>query len=615
MLDPNDDARAKVPTRATMPINRRGKRSNGHTLFVVGAGLLGWLTLGLASLQGAPLDGEPLALGAFFGFCLAARMLSFEALRGMAISLDSAFYMAGVWLLGSLNTAWVAAAVLLLDGARRAALRSPGKDPPQPGARPHSAGWLTLAIIASAGIVAAQLLVVGWVVPLELFQTNALGADVASHAWVLVGVPLLTLAFVALNYGVGGFALWLQGHDARAVASRLVRFGVAAELLQVPLAILAIELFVPERLFNFVLLGVTFIVINAGFKMITLRDAALELRVRELTTLNELSRAIAGTLDQDQLVARIAEAARNLVPASTLVAVGVRDETGQNLAVRLFEDAVAPAREATLRVGQGLAARVVAYRSPRYLVDLTADRPAGERALAPWEQAARSWLGVPLAVFDDTIGYLAVQSASPSAFSEDDRRALESIAGQAAAAIDNARLYGLATTDGLTRLFVRRYFDQRLLEEWRRAERYGHGFAVALLDLDDFKALNDRHGHHAGDRALREVATVLRRCIREVDIAARYGGEELAVLLPRATSAEAIAVAERIRAELEALRLDIDGEVVRLTASFGVASHPEGNVDGPQALVRAADGALYEAKAAGKNRVAAHSAPKNQLAL
>ena len=232
---------------------------------------------------------------------------------------------------------------------------------------------------------------------------------------------------------------------------------------------------------------------------------------------------------------------------------------------------------------------------------------------APWEQSARSWLGVPLAVYDDTIGYVAVQSELPHAFAADELRALEAVAQQAGAAIDNARLYGLATTDGLTRLFVRRYFDQRLLEEWRRCERYGHGFAVALVDLDDFKALNDRHGHHAGDRALHEVAVILRRCVREVDIVARYGGEELAVLLPRAKSAEAVAVAERVRAEIEALRLDVGGETVRLTASFGVAAHPEAGADSPQALVRAADGALYEAKAAGKNRVVAHGTEPREL--
>src|SRR5439155_23608838 len=108
--------------------------------------------------------------------------------------------------------------------------------------------------------------------------------------------------------------------------------------------------------------------------------------------------------------------------------------------------------------------------------------------------------------------------------------------------------------DGLTQLYVRRYFDQRLEEEWRRSARYHNSFAVVLIDLDDFKLLNDRFGHQVGDRVLRETGGIIKHKMRAVDIPARYGGEEFAILLPRASSADAHKVATRIRADLAGYR-------------------------------------------------------------
>jgi diguanylate cyclase (GGDEF)-like protein len=168
---------------------------------------------------------------------------------------------------------------------------------------------------------------------------------------------------------------------------------------------------------------------------------------------------------------------------------------------------------------------------------------------------------------------------------------------------DFRRVASQAATDGLTGLANRRSFDDELALEWRRAERVGDSLALVLADLDDFKSVNDRFGHQAGDAVLRRVALILDSGGRQVDLAARYGGEEFAVLAPETDLEGATRLAERLRTELEAARITLpDGRQLRVTSSFGVAV--KGDLDGPEELVAAADEALYEAKRTGKNRVA-----------
>ena len=211
----------------------------------------------------------------------------------------------------------------------------------------------------------------------------------------------------------------------------------------------------------------------------------------------------------------------------------------------------------------------------------------------------RSRMIVPLTMYGETTGALVAESSDDEAFGPNQLRLFDAIGGQAAAAVENARLYALANVDGLTGLYVRRYFDLRVSEEIERARRFGTSFALVMLDLDDFKRLNDTQGHLVGDRALREVAQLAQRQLRGVDLAARYGGEELAFLLPRTSLADAHAVAERIRAAIA--QHDFGGQTI--TASLGVAGWTEAGVTDPERLVERADAALYRAKAAGKNRV------------
>ncbi len=165
------------------------------------------------------------------------------------------------------------------------------------------------------------------------------------------------------------------------------------------------------------------------------------------------------------------------------------------------------------------------------------------------------------------------------------------------------RIREMAITDELTGLRNRRNLFQRLAEEADRSLRYVHTTCLILFDLDHFKKINDDHGHPAGDAVLRVVGDVLRQYCRHSDIAARYGGEEFALLLPETRPAEASAVAEKLRAAIQARTVTLENGVeLRVTASFGVACYQQGK-EGVTHLIEQADQALYRAKDKGRNRV------------
>ncbi|WP_240359314.1 diguanylate cyclase [Pyxidicoccus trucidator] len=186
------------------------------------------------------------------------------------------------------------------------------------------------------------------------------------------------------------------------------------------------------------------------------------------------------------------------------------------------------------------------------------------------------------------------------------RRCLSRQARLEALASQVGELQRLSSTDGLTGVHNHRHFQERLREEFRRAQRYDDALSLILLDLDHFKDVNDRYGHSAGDGVLREVAAALQRGVRETDLVARYGGEEFAVLLPRTHLAGALTVAERVRRELRALRLGSDSTLT-VTASLGLSSFPHRTVLSPEQLLLTADEALYRAKHEGRDRICLHT--------
>ncbi len=236
--------------------------------------------------------------------------------------------------------------------------------------------------------------------------------------------------------------------------------------------------------------------------------------------------------------------------------------------------------------------------------------------IAEIQVGGASALAAPLGATEDgdqVIGIVSV-ARGDRAFTHGERELFAYLTNQASVSVENVDLHETvqrqAVTDELTGLFNHRRFQEVMTAEVERARRYGHELGLIMLDIDNFKQVNDTYGHLQGDMVLGEVARVLRQSSREIDEPARYGGEEMAVALPQTDLEGAYQFAERVRRRIEALELPLlntDG-ILRVTASFGVASLASAGTADKDALVAAADGALYEAKRSGKNRTVRASA-------
>ncbi|MCD6356693.1 MAG: diguanylate cyclase [Anaerolineaceae bacterium] len=218
----------------------------------------------------------------------------------------------------------------------------------------------------------------------------------------------------------------------------------------------------------------------------------------------------------------------------------------------------------------------------------------------------RSLLGIPLVMRDKVAGVLSVQSAQPSAYSSNHIRLVETIAQQAAVAMDNARLFErmrkMAITDSLTGLYNRRHFFKILNDEIERSKRYQSALSLVMIDIDYFKRVNDSLGHLSGDQLLQSVAEICKKLLRQSDNMFRYGGEEFMIILPETNRDEAVSVANRIRTLIEGTDFVTYKGKVNITISMGVSEYGK-DFTSPNMFIDSVDKALYLAKQSGRNRV------------
>ncbi len=167
----------------------------------------------------------------------------------------------------------------------------------------------------------------------------------------------------------------------------------------------------------------------------------------------------------------------------------------------------------------------------------------------------------------------------------------------------NRKLRELYTRDGLTNLYNHAYFQERLSEEFSRCKRYNNVLSFVMIDIDNFKQINDNYGHLVGDEALKRVSNLLMESIRGIDIAARYGGEEFALILPQIGVKGAKQLAERLRHGVESSINNINNQPIKITISLGIATMPNPQIKTKKDLIKAADSALYKVKRNGKNGV------------
>lgn len=322
--------------------------------------------------------------------------------------------------------------------------------------------------------------------------------------------------------------------------------------------------------------------------------------------LHQLSqKMIQAGMDLEQIFQSVHNTTEQLMPADAFV-ISIVDEKAENIVATYLSDK--GVREGTrhLPIGEGLSGYVIKTGEPFLAFDYYQQEELQNVNLVHYgsDDRVRSVIAVPMKSSNKVIGMLSAQTYEPHDYSLDDQQILEMLAAYTAIAINNSRLFQevqrLAITDSLTGTYNRRYFYSAAHKEINRSRRYGHPLAVMMLDLDYYKEINDTYGHDVGDQALQLIAQRCQENIREIDILARYGGDEFIFLLPETTIEQALETAERLRSVMQKYPIEVGNINITTTVSIGIAgtnnSPPELEV-----LLKNADLALYDAKNLGRN--------------
>jgi diguanylate cyclase (GGDEF)-like protein len=333
-------------------------------------------------------------------------------------------------------------------------------------------------------------------------------------------------------------------------------------------------------------------VLNSRIDQLARELAGARQQAEEELRRNRLLNDLGGTIDLDEVLSRTLEAATEATEADAAL-IWLASSDGQPLVATLGLSQEEAERQAIAGPPNGRRARAIGM-TYRY-----ADEDAQSN-----DELIRSGLAIPMPGANDEDSYLVVFSRRTNEMTDEAIDELEQLAVRAGPAIENARRFRearqLADLDALTGLHNRRYFHETLAREVARAHRYNRRLALIVFDLDDFKAINDRIGHLAGDSVLADAASRVRDVVRSADIACRVGGDEFAVILPESTMADADQLYRRIQHSVAAQAV---GSAGRLLFSAGVAElRPD---DDAVSFFQRADNALYRAKEAGKGQIVA----------
>jgi len=340
------------------------------------------------------------------------------------------------------------------------------------------------------------------------------------------------------------------------------------------------------------------------------RNPAAPLEQREsgeVAVFHELGKALTSSLQLDQVLRTIMEKLDEFLRPDTwslLLLDDARQELYFELAVGKGSQAL---KDLRIKVGQGIAGWVAQHGKAVIVPDVSQDTRFFSKVDERTKMETQSIVAVPVLFRENCLGVIElINCVGPDGFHQKDLKLLEALADFAAIAIENARhvkrIHELTIKDDCTSLYNARHMDFILETEIYRSQRYSFEFSIVFIDLDHFKQVNDTHGHLMGSRLLGEIGDALKVSCRMIDMAFRYGGEELAVLLPSCTKEQATEVAEKIRVAVATNPQRPGRFGARTTISIGVATFPD---DGRVArgLVDTADAALYAAKAQGRDRV------------
>ncbi|MEE8575121.1 MAG: sensor domain-containing diguanylate cyclase [Thermodesulfobacteriota bacterium] len=268
-------------------------------------------------------------------------------------------------------------------------------------------------------------------------------------------------------------------------------------------------------------------------------------------------------------------------------------------------------KESNPKIGEGIVGWVAAEGVPLLVPNIKMDPRFSKSKLPRYDSVEGPIICVPLMTKGKILGVIELFNVKDGSFhNEKDMLLFRTLADYTAIAVENAMLFKrvqeLTITDDLTLLHNSRYFAKSLDIEVEKADRYNHSLSMIFLDLDYFKSVNDVHGHIAGSTLLKEVGTIIADCIRNVDIACRYGGDEFVILLPDTNKKNALMIANRMRESVnEYVFLKELGLEHHITASFGVGTFPD-DASSKKEFLHVTDKAMYSVKEASRDGVAAH---------
>ena len=331
----------------------------------------------------------------------------------------------------------------------------------------------------------------------------------------------------------------------------------------------------------------------------------LERRNQELASMIEIGKALTSSLELHDILQTIMKHVERLIKPKAWSLLLLDKDSGD----LTFEIAVSTVADQlkgfSLKRGEGIAGWVALHGLPLLIPDVSKDDRFAVHIDKKLLFTTRSIVCVPMKIKDQVIGVIElINSLEELDFDESDIALLSAIADFAAIALDNAgnyeRISELVKTDDLTGLFNSRHFGHLIDDELCRSKRYGEEISLVFLDLDHFKSINDSHGHLVGSRMLGEFGKLIGRHIRSSDMAARYGGDEFAIILPHTGKEQAVIMAEHLLDIMKKTRfMSDDNKIIHMTASFGVAAYPS-DAESRADLIRAADIAMYGAKEAGR---------------
>ncbi len=326
----------------------------------------------------------------------------------------------------------------------------------------------------------------------------------------------------------------------------------------------------------------------------------IKTREGRLARFNELSKLLITSLDPEILLNKALTKVVELT-ASHMGIVYLNDEDNALLKpVAVY--GVGENELRTIKIGEGLPGMCPLEKKAVVLKDIPEDAILLDAGFAKVKPKGVAWFA--MCYKEKLLGVFAIGSIET--YNEDEIRHLEYLVAQIAIALDNAVVHKevetLSITDSLTGLYNRRYFFSRLNAEFAEAKRYNHPLSIVIMDIDDFKGINDKLGHQQGDAVLKEIGQILKEETRIADLWARYGGEEFIGYLPHCGKAEAVHLTEKLRKTIEEYAFG-GMDRARVTVSIGVGYYPYAGIETIDHLVGVADGLLYKAKGSGKNRV------------